>query len=241
MRSSGDRSLGKHNRPDVMPTDRIVIGSVRNPWDWYVSLWAFGCGGAGAVRGRTTRHFTRWYYGNGLAREMVRGRWPVVPVVRTILEDVRKPVRQWRDVYRDAEDPRLFRRWLGSIMNPRRRFDLGEGYGFSPLSRYAGPMTYRYIKLFSRDISALYTRRCPADQEALFKFEQDQNALSGAVVRTERLEEDLIHALELAGYQLTSEQRGRIRGGADERPTLRATASRPTTMTRRLRSWWKDG
>ena len=42
----GGRRLGKHNRPSAMPTDRMIIGSVRNPWDWYVSLWAFGCKGS---------------------------------------------------------------------------------------------------------------------------------------------------------------------------------------------------
>ena len=27
--------------------DRPIISSVRNPWDWYVSLWAFGCAASG--------------------------------------------------------------------------------------------------------------------------------------------------------------------------------------------------
>jgi len=43
--------LGKHTgpKPEHRTADRVFIGSIRNPWDWYVSLWAYGCGGEGAV------------------------------------------------------------------------------------------------------------------------------------------------------------------------------------------------
>ena len=43
------RQIGKHNRLDFDPGERRVIGSIRSPWAWYVSLWAFGCEGKGEV------------------------------------------------------------------------------------------------------------------------------------------------------------------------------------------------
>jgi hypothetical protein len=44
------QSLGRrhgflHRKPD----DHLVFGSIRDPWAWYVSLWAFGCEGRGGV------------------------------------------------------------------------------------------------------------------------------------------------------------------------------------------------
>jgi hypothetical protein len=45
----GGHEVGKHNRLDRDPRDRRILGSVRNPWDWYVSLWAFGCSRRGEV------------------------------------------------------------------------------------------------------------------------------------------------------------------------------------------------
>ena len=42
---------GKHNRANAKDTfdQPIIATSIRNPWDWYVSLWAFGCMGKGEL------------------------------------------------------------------------------------------------------------------------------------------------------------------------------------------------
>ena len=44
------KAFGKHNCYNDVPKEiigdfesKIKMGNVRNPWDWYVSLWAFGC------------------------------------------------------------------------------------------------------------------------------------------------------------------------------------------------------
>ena len=39
-----------HSRLTEKPNNKKIIGSIRNPLSWYVSLWAFGCGGEGFVR-----------------------------------------------------------------------------------------------------------------------------------------------------------------------------------------------
>ena len=48
---------GKHNLvpPQLLSSGRQFLGSVRNPWDWYVSLWAYGCGKKGLVYHLTTQ------------------------------------------------------------------------------------------------------------------------------------------------------------------------------------------
>lgn len=202
--------VGKHNRPALMPADRLIVGSVRNPWDWYVSLWAFGCARQGAVYNRTTRRFTPWYYSGGLMATMYQRRWRVGPILRTVYSDLRKPVSTWRDLYSDVLDPGLFRVWLRLLLSAPRRFDLGEGFGFSNMSRYAGLMSYRYIKLFSRDISALFSPSFPRTPEELREFDAGQNALD-TTIRAENLEDDLLSALERAGYHLSLEKVEQIR------------------------------
>ena len=62
----GGEQVGKHNRlPARLESEgRLIVGSVRNPWDWYVSLWAFGCEQCGGLADRLTSGFT--FRGHGV-------------------------------------------------------------------------------------------------------------------------------------------------------------------------------
>src|SRR5690349_15399636 len=45
----GGRLVMRHNQApaDLFTGDRFFLGSVRDPWDWHVSLWAYCCDGRG--------------------------------------------------------------------------------------------------------------------------------------------------------------------------------------------------
>lgn len=45
----GGQSVGRKHGTLLKKPGKFVIGSIRNPWAWYVSLWAFGCEGRGGV------------------------------------------------------------------------------------------------------------------------------------------------------------------------------------------------
>lgn len=47
----GGKKKGKHNKPKsiLMQSSRKFISSIRNPWEWYVSLWTYGCDGRGGL------------------------------------------------------------------------------------------------------------------------------------------------------------------------------------------------
>lgn len=55
----GARQLAKHGALHG-PTDKYVAGSIRNPWAWYVSLWAFGCRRQGALYSDTMSQPRLW-------------------------------------------------------------------------------------------------------------------------------------------------------------------------------------
>ena len=44
-----NRQQGKHMALNVPQNGRLVLGSIRNPYDWYLSLWAYGCAGKGEL------------------------------------------------------------------------------------------------------------------------------------------------------------------------------------------------
>ncbi len=189
----GGRQLKKHSRLPADPsgTGKTIIGSVRNPWDWYVSVWAFGCTGQGQVYRRVTRR--SW-----------GGHW------RRCSREWRKPVTTWRNVYGNADDPALFRQWLRLILDETRAYDLGEPYGSSGLCSFAGFYTYRYLWLYSRDLGPLLDSASVCTAEQLRQYDAENNLLD-AVIRNESLEDDLIHALSVAGCTLSVEQENRIR------------------------------
>lgn len=212
----GGEQIGKHNRIPEALWSRFILGSVRNPWDWYVSLWAFGCGGQGGVHRRVTRRLDCAYATGSLGHEMGRRIPSPWVVTRQCWHDLRKPVRHWKETYRDPADALAFRRWLEMLMDPARRFDVAEGFGFSPVSDWAGLLTYRYLKLFSRLGDRLYTdKRLKTRQGASQLWHESR--LVNFIVQNERLEHDLIAALELAGIPLDASQREALLGARNDR------------------------
>lgn len=125
----GGQQISKHNPPPaaLLQSGRRFIGSIRNPWEWYLSLWAFGCGKQGSVY----EHTSGARGGNPSGR-----------------------ARDWQRSYADVHDAAAFRDWLHMMHDENYWNDYGEGYGASSLNRFAGLLTYRYMYLFCRFTNA---------------------------------------------------------------------------------------
>jgi len=102
----------------------------------------------------------------------------------------------------------LFRRWLKLMFDPARKHDLGERYGFCPASRFVGFYTYRYLRLYSRDIRGLYDFSL-SSWEKIEEFDRAQNVLHH-MVRQESLEADLLAGLRKAGIEVSAEQEAEL-------------------------------
>lgn len=203
---------GKHNIVPANLHHRFILGSIRNPWDWYVSLWGFGCDGNGSVYHRTTRRFDVNYYWRQINKEMGANWLSPGQYGRQFLADVNKPVSLWRASYKDSADPEGFRAWLKMILNPARRFDIGEGFGFSPLAQRNGLLTYRYFKLFTNLGGKLYQNSTLSNGITLSDLWTTHN-ITNFIIRNESLEEDLIEALRYANVPLTDDNIALIEQG----------------------------
>ena len=197
------KQIGKHNRlpQDLRDSQRQIVGSIRNPWDWYISLWAYGCGGKGELYHNVAVH------------------WPVIVwllrdpgyTIRTLPYQFKKPARRWRRTYQSSDQPQLFREWLHLMLDPKRKYDLLERYADTPISSYAGLLTYRYIFLFSRNARDLFTKPEAVQSLADLRAFDRQNNQLDHVIRNESLEDDLIQVLTACGAQLTEAQIQTIR------------------------------
>ena len=202
------KPVGKHNRLTDEYADRFIFGSIRNPWDWYVSLWAYGVSGRGAIRSRCARGIDLNYYHRMLPKAMGKNWLTPYELAISLYFDSIKPVSKWQFTYHDATKPELFRQWLKMLLDDKRRFDFGEGYGFSPLSRHAGLLTYRYFRLFTRGNHIFKDRRL-THFDGLAAFDHDFN-IANDMIKTESLEEDFIRIMSAAGYTLSDDEMNAI-------------------------------
>lgn len=204
--------IGKHNRLPLEFQNRFILGSIRNPWDWYVSLWAYGCGAKGSVYTCTTQGVNLSYYHRQLPKEMGTNWLSPSQYLQQILADCTKPVAQWQACYRDHRDAQLFRTWLKKVLSSARRLDIREGFGFSPLSHHSGLLTYRYFKLFTDLNKQLYQDssklKSVENMEEIWSHHKQVNY----IIRNENLESDLIEALERANLNITEQQKQTVFG-----------------------------
>ncbi|MDM7859633.1 hypothetical protein QTP81_03300 [Alteromonas sp. ASW11-36] len=206
----GGEQVGKHNRIPGELRDNFVLGSIRNPWDWYVSLWGYGCDNRGSVYLQSTRG-TSWRYTlRQLPREMGLHRISLGRASRQLMHDFNKPVSEWQAVYQDVNDVSGFRKWVKLMFNPDRALDIGEGYGFSSFSQQAGLLSYRFFKLFTSLDQEIYKPTLQTDLSSLVKVWQERGFID-AFVRQENLEEDFLNALEQANIELSDAQKSEIR------------------------------
>ena len=181
---------GKHNSPSpvILSSGKSFVGSVRNPWDWYVSLWAYGCDKKGRVYNFTTRPLSNNEMSNLAASSAL------------LKMNVRKP-EQWRRCYSDIHSASAFHDWLHMMNDKNYWNDFGEGYGASPVARFAGLLTYRYINLFCKHVPARI-----ASIDDLDAYEKE-NCFIDYFIRMENLEEDFISVIKSCGVYLSETQR----------------------------------
>ncbi len=181
--------LEKHSQLEENAGDRCVIGSVRNPWDWYVSLWAYGCHSRGKVFNQLTRPFPKVSY--RLIKRSARHPSDWGDTAKKIFSHIRKDHTYWKNVYSNADDPNLFREWLRAILSEDGKRLLTGEYPHLPLRKFTGLMTHRFLYLFVEanvwrenanrirsygELQTMYTEHGVVDK--FIKMEQLENDLT---------------------------------------------------------------
>ena len=195
---------------------RRILGSIRSPWSYYVSLWAYGSRRAGGIYERTTAT-PRMDQARSLRGTLHKKTIPLEDRDRAS----RRRVKKWKTAYGDPEDREAFRRWIRFLNDPDYLVDVGEGYGKSAVSRHSGLLTYRYLVLFTLGVvpGEPHVGGHNPELETLDKVRAyaDENLLCQDMIRMEHLADELEASLLAAGYDLTAEQRETIHGQAEGR------------------------
>jgi hypothetical protein len=167
------QQIGKHNTApsELIATGSYFVSSIRNPWDWYLSLWTYGVQG----KGRLWQDLTHSSERNGFLSE--------------------SELTPWRGVYDDIENVESFRRWLKMIQNPDNSSLLGEDYSRTIAPYFCGLMTYRHLYLCCQNTKNLLIPSNIYDFNALQQF-YNENYYINFIVHQERLNDELQAAIE---------------------------------------------
>jgi hypothetical protein len=237
----GGKNDGKHNVPtqELLDSGRQFLGSIRDPWGWYLSLWSYGCQQQGELFLRMTND-KRWERvsgklkpgkgegaeeagekaakgGKGEKGEKGEDKAGKRPVFTVPAEASAERARSF--YYADPGNAEAFREWLKVVCAPQTRRVVEAGFAQSPIGKIGGLMTFRYFNLFVR--GADHMPATITTQEGLRAFEA-QNVVVKHIIRQDCLADDLVKALDECGIELTDAQRKKI---YDARPTNKS--SRP--------------
>lgn len=202
----GGEVVGKHNRANATLFDagKTFLGSIRDPWEWYISLWAYGCDRKGEIFKQVTRPKVALTKLNLKALEWKRDPYNTLLVL--LADSVRNP-DQWQKTYRDVNDAGAFREWLRMIHDPACIRGI-KGYGSWSMNQFVGLLTFRYLKLYCTRVenpSAVNVSTLAQLQD----YER-QHCFVDCFIRNEDLEASLFQFLELSGNVLSTVDRERV-------------------------------
>lgn len=212
----GGKFVERHIQADprLFTEGRYFLGSVRDPWAWHVSLWAYGCDGRGDFYSNVTT--------KGI-RIKDRG-WKLHPysTLREYLEcRPNKHSEEWKRTFRDVNDAGAFRQWLHMLHDETYWPDVGEGYWRSGMSRFAGLLTYRYMKIFSSRKGELGSLRAVSTPGQLMEYEK-ANCFIDYFIRNENLESDLLKALQFTKFEVPPQ----VAAGMKSRPKTNTSSKK---------------
>jgi len=179
------KTIGIHNTYDSVPgtilgdfKSKTKVGNIRNPWDWYVSLWAYGCMKKGGLYFRVTQNPNIFSFA-GLKSIVVR-------IFRK--ERIFSDLNRWDNVYSDSANAHNFRSWLKMILL-EKNISIGEDYKENIISAEIGFLTYRYIMLYTYNGKKMIGKF--RNLSSLFKHDAENNFLD-VIIRNESINDDLL-------------------------------------------------
>jgi hypothetical protein len=200
--------------PRLFGDGRFFLGSVRDPWDWHVSLWAYGCDSKGDFFSNVTTKGIR-------IRDRGWKRHPYSTLIEYLGSRPNRHSEQWKRTFRDVNDAGAFRQWLHMLHDETYWCDVGEGYWRFALNRYAGLLTYRYLKIFTCKKGELDVLKKLSTPEQLAEHER-QHCFIDYFIRNESLEADLLAALELKKFEIPH----KVAAGMTARPRTNTSSKK---------------
>ncbi len=194
------KSMGKkHSGIEELDKKQIqlfLMGSIRHPIDFYVSLWKYGCEGKGGLFHRLVtsksnistviKHVKSNSWGFLKSKHIIKKRYP------------------WKEYYSDSKNVENFQKWYSAIHNINSNLDLGailgedfelEFYTKRYLKQYYPPFKTLLIERKSNLSNLILASELNSPND--FKFEVKAERMDNYFIRQEYLFQDLNEMFEI--------------------------------------------
>jgi hypothetical protein len=192
-------------RPHIPANDELFrkgipfVGAIRDPWQWYLSQWTYGCDNEGSIYKKVTSP-----RGDNKIRYNLNPHF----ICLSFLNEYTRDPRPWRRCYVNSDDAGAFRDWVRMVCSGRFRYDIDKQYGYSGCSRVAGLMTYRYLTLFCKNPDQISANRS-FNRDSIRSF-LEKNYFITHMIRNECLEDDFLKTLSSCHINLSDTQKHEI-------------------------------
>lgn len=213
-------TIGKHGLYQSMPQfflqnaeKKWKVGNIRNPWDWYVSLWAQGCQSKnrGGFRGNLIKDRHSFKYKTSLRGVRSKGKQ---------LLGKSYPWRHrniWGPLYSDVGNIENFNTWLKLILSSEK-FEVDPGYKIKQLSGFAGLLTYKYLEMYTTGNglhkvgSFDHLRAYDQHQNFMYEILKSETLIEQLTVLAESLQYDMVIFKEIiSNYRERSNRSSRLK------------------------------
>jgi len=189
---------GAHDFIDenIISDKPLFVGSIRNPYDWYISRWSYGC-----MR----------EHNDSLFRNLIKKRLRFsrnrevntnnIKKIKFFINQIIKSTNYWKKLYSNPRSAENFRTWLKSLLKNNKKKDLAEHYFFSNLFNNFGYLTYRYLIMFTlpKKRDEIFNNN-EQNYDGLLKFDSENNFID-QFIKFENLNEGLEISLNKIGIE----------------------------------------
>lgn len=176
----------------------LIIGSIRHPVDFYVSLWKYGCEGKGGLYHRLVESNSNI---SSVFKQVKSNSWSFLKN-----KHILKKSYPWNEYYSDRENVGNFQKWYNALHSFNSHLDLGT---VPTKNSELGFYTNRYLKQYFTPSKSIIIKRKPntfdtksIESEIImpintFRYEVSSKRMVDYFIRQEYINEDLNQVIEL--------------------------------------------
>ncbi len=186
---------------NLIKSEKLKIGSVRNPFDWYISLWSFGC--LMKKKDPLYSNLTSMRLNPKRLKNIKNNK---VKKIVFFVDQFKKNIKNNIELYSDPYNKENFRKWIRLLFDNKKKNFIGEHYSISSLNKFIGYMSFHYLikftdhnyhyKLFDNSLS---------NMDDLKKFYAEHKYID-YFIKFENLNNTLINLFEKIGVSISEEK-----------------------------------